>query len=215
MGSLIVKVIIAGLAASISPIPIMVLLAMMMRPKARRNALLFLLGYTIILIVLGMAVALVMVAAGSGKSVAVDAYIDILFGTLCFLSIPLTLRPRKKKEESASRESGPKASTTFLLGIGTMLVNLSTIICFASGVHEISSARPGLADGTLSMAVLLFVTLLTLIIPIITYIIFPEASSRVLDKLNGFLSKHNKAIGVTVLVFFGVYLLVKGIIALV
>jgi threonine/homoserine/homoserine lactone efflux protein len=215
MGSLVARVILAGIAASISPIPIMVLLSMMMRPKVLRNVLSFLLGYTIILIALGLVVALVMRASGSGQKEAVDAYINIVFGALCFLSIPLAIRPETKKEESDSREKGLKASTAFLSGMSSMLVNLSTIICFASGIHEISQVRPGPAEVAISGAVLLFVTLSTLIIPITIDTAFPKVSGRALGKMNAFLSKHRKSIGVAVLVIFGVYLLAKGIVALV
>lgn len=211
MSRLIPSVILAGLAAAVSPVAVMVLLAVMMKEKARRNSLLFLLGYTLILIALGVVGVYVLKAGGSGTKSKVDGYVDIALGALCFAAMLLSLRPKKKQAKPATGGKDLKASRAFLLGIIAMLTNVSTIVCYLSGAHEISKAEPGLGEGLLALALLIVVTLITVLIPIGIYFIFPTRSDKVLSTFNAWLSRHSKVIGASVLLIFGAYLLIKGI----
>jgi len=214
MAGLIPRVIIAGLAASISPVAVMVLLSVMMRKHARRNSLLFLLGFTLVLIALGVVGIFVFRAGGSGGKSKVDGYIDLVLGVLCLAAIPLTLR-RKKKQGKTETEKDLKAPRAFLLGAGSMLVNTSTIVCFLAGAHEISAAKLSVSDDLFALALLIAITLLTLLIPIAVYFAVPTKAERVLGSLNAWLSRHSKVIGAAVLLLFGAYLLAKGLKAVV
>lgn len=214
MAGLIPRVIIAGLAASISPVAVMVLLSVMMRKHARRNSLLFLLGFTLVLIAFGVTVIFLFSAGGSGSKHNVDGFIDLALGALCLAAIPITLR-RKKKQEETETEKDLKAPRAFLLGAGSMLVNTSTIVCYLAGAHEISAAKLNVSDDIFALALLTAITLLTLLIPIAVYYAFPTKAERVLGSLNAWLSRHSKVIGAAVLLLFGVYLLAKGLKAVV
>ena len=99
MVKLIPHVIVAGLAASVSPVAIMLLLAVMMRKNTRRNTLLFLLGFTLILVALGVVGVFIFKAGGSGAKRSVDGYFDIALGVLCLLAMLFSLRPKKKQEK--------------------------------------------------------------------------------------------------------------------
>ena len=211
MNELMASVIVAGVAAAISPVAVMVLLAVMMKEKARRNSLLFLLGYTLILIALGVVGVYVLKAGSGGAKSKVDGYIDIALGTLCFVAILVSLRPKKKEAKPATRGKDLKASRAFLLGIIAMLTNMSTIVCYLAGAHEISKAELGVGESLLSLALLILVTLTTVLIPIGVYFVFPTRSEKALSSFNAWLSKHSKVIGASVLLVFGTYLLIKGI----
>jgi len=214
MAQLIPHVIVAGLAAAISPVAVMVLLSVMMRKNARRNSLLFLFGFTLVLIALGVVGIFVFRAGGSGVKSKVDGYIDVALGVLCLAAILLSLRPKKKKAEPET-EKDLEASRAFLLGAGSMLVNTSTIICYVSGAHEISRAKLPVYDDIIALALLTAITLLTLLIPIAVYYAFPTKAEKVLGSLNSWLARHGNVIGAAVLLIFGAYLLTKGIKALV
>lgn len=211
MVKLIPHVIVAGLAASVSPVAIMLLLAVMMRKNARRNSLLFLLGFTLILVALGVVGVFIFKAGGSGTKSSVDGYFDIALGVLCLLAMLFSLRPKKKQEKPAMGGTELKASRAFTLGIIAMLTNVSTIVCYLAGAHEISAAKLGLGEDLLALALLTLVTLITLFIPIFIYFIFPSRSDKVLSSVNAWLSRHSKVVGATVLLVFGIYLLIKGI----
>lgn len=215
MSELLPRVIVTGLAASVSPVAVMILISVMFKKNARRNSLLFLLGYTLVLIGLGVAGIYLFHAGSSGRPKSnIEGYIDVALGVLCFAALLLNFRKGTKKREPDA-EADLKASRAFLLGIIAMLVNLSTLIFFISGTHEISSARLGASDDLLALSLLIAFTLITLIIPIAVFFAFPARAESALGSLKAWLAKHNKVIGAAVLVAFGTYLVVKGIRAII
>ena len=196
-----------------SPVAVMVLISLMLKKNPVRNSSLFLLGFVLVLIAIGIAGLFLLHVGGHGKKTPADGYVDIALGVLCLLAIPLVWKRKRKQEEPAARDIKP--ARAFTLGGATMLVNFSTIPIYVSGVHVISDARLGLFDDVLAMVILTAVTLITLVVPIIIYIVFPKAAAKALSSVRVWLSKHQKVIGAAILLVFGVYLLIKGIHAVV
>lgn len=213
MASLIPKLIAFGLGAAVSPIAITLLITVMFRAHARRNSLLFLLGYTLTLVAIGMAAVFIFHGAGSGGTSKLDGYIDLALSIICFALIPRVLR-RKAKPAKETIEQDMKASRAFRRGIVAMLVNPSTMVVYIAGVHAISAAKLSAGEDVLAMAILTLVTLVTLLIPIGLYFVYPQRSQQALRSMRTWLSNHMKEIGVAVLVIFGIFLLVKSITAL-
>jgi cytochrome c biogenesis protein CcdA len=160
----------------------MVLISLMMRKNPVKNSLFFLLGFTLVLIAPGIAGFYLLRLGGSGGKGSIDGYFDIALGALCLLAIPLSVRNRKKKDRPA--KGAVKAARSLSLGMVTMPVNSSKVILFFSGVHLISSAKLEPSETIPAMALLTVVTLLTLLIPIIIYVVFPKTADRVLSSLN-------------------------------
>lgn len=199
-----------GLIAAISPVAIMVLVSLMMTKKPMKNALAFLLGFTLVLVALGVVAVFVLhVGAGKGNH-KVDAWIDIILGALCLALIPLSLRKKKDKPEK-DRARPFTATKAFSVGVVTMCINTSTMIVFIAGAHAIVMAHLGTAQDVLALAVLTLITLVTLVVPIVIYALFPAKADKLLGSLRVWLVKRQKLIGVAILVIFGIYLLVKGI----
>jgi len=213
MLQLLPRLIVIGLAAAVSPVAVMVLISLMLKKNPVRNSSLFLLGFVLVLIAIGIAGLFLLHVGGHGKKTPADGYVDIALGVLCLLAIPLVWKRKRKQEEPAARDIKP--ARAFTLGGATMLVNFSTIPIYVSGVHVISDARLGLFDDVLAMVILTAVTLITLVVPIIIYIVFPKAAAKALSSVRVWLSKHQKVIGAAILLVFGVYLLIKGIHAVV
>ncbi len=214
MESLIPKLVITGLAASVSPVAVILLITVMFRGHARRNSLLFLLGFALTLLGVGMALLAILHGTGSGGGPdRMDAWLDVAFGVLCFAAIPMVLR-KKPKQRAEEGEPDLAAWKAFTRGVMAMLINSSTWVIYISGLHEISAADLAFTDTVLAVLILTLVTLVTLIIPIALLFVAPEKSQRMLAKLKDWLDAHNKAIGIGILVVFGAYLLIKGITAL-
>ena len=209
MGSLILKVIVIGLGASVSPVSIMVLISIMMTKNALKNALYFLLGFTVVLLAYGVISELIFHDSDLGKS-HVGGYIDIVFGVLCFLAIILVFR-RGRKPRGERFGTGIGAGKSFGIGAATMAVNTSTIIIFISGVNVVATSKVSNLDALIAMIVLVFFTLLTLFVPILIYVVFPEKSATLLEKLRGWLVRHNRVMVSGILALFCVYLLTVGI----
>lgn len=196
-----------------SPVAVMVLISLMFLKRPLKNALFFLLGFTLVLACMGVAGVLLFHTGGSGGKGTVDAWIDVVLGALCLLAIPLALKRKPKPERSEPGEI--KASRSFTIGIGAMAINSSTIVIYMSGVHVISVARLKPPGDALALVVLTAFTLLTLLVPIVGYAVFPKTAEKALSRVRAWLVKHGKLIGAGILLVFGVYLLVKGIPALV
>ena len=198
-----------------SPVAVMVLISLMLKKNPVRNSSLFLLGFALVLIAIGIAGLFLLHLGGHAKKSPVDGYIDIALGVLCLLAIPLAWKRKRKRkqEEPAARDIKP--ARAFTLGGATMLINFSTIPIYVSGVHVISDAKLAFFDDVLAMVILTAVTLITLVVPIVIYLVFPKAAARALSSVRVWLSKHQKVIGATILLVFGVYLLIKGIHAVV
>jgi len=210
MGDLIPRLIVTGLAAAVSPVAVMVLLAVLSKKNARRNSLLWMLGFTATLIALGVIMVYIFHLGGSGKTSKVDGYIDIVLGVLCLLPIPWTfMKQRKEKSPRVAGDMGAFKALT--LGCVSMVVNTSTLVIFVSGLHEISKARLEPYESILAICILTFFTLTSVLVPLIIYLSFPARSAKLLAALNAWLAKHEKVITVCVLLVFGIYLLVKGI----
>jgi threonine/homoserine/homoserine lactone efflux protein len=214
MGDLVPKVILIGLGAAVSPVAIMILLAIMVKKDARRNSLLFLAGFVLVLVAVGVAGLFLFDKAGSGHHGALDGWIDVALGVACAVLIPYACK-KKPKPEKAEAEHGMKPWRAFVVGMAAMFVNASTFVLFVSGVHAITQAKVSTSDGAIAFVILTFATLLTLLIPIAIYLISPERSEKFMTALGGWLARHRKVIAIGILLVFAVYLLAKGISTLV
>lgn len=215
MDDLVPRLLLTGLAASVSPIAVILLISVMFRGHAHRDSLLFIAGFALTLLGVGMVMTAVLhTTGGGGKPDRADAWLDVVFGALCFAAIPMVLR--KKPKPRAGEEGAPAlpAWRAFTRGAVAMLVNSSTWVIYISGLHAISAADLDFADRVLGVLVLTLATLTTLIVPIALCFITPGKSQLLLEKLRDWLSTHNKAIGTGILLVFGAYLLIKGITSL-
>jgi len=199
-----------GLGASVSPVAVTLLISVMLKKNPRRNSLLFLMGYTAALVALGVVVVYLFHPGGGGRTHRIGGYIDLSLGAICFLAVPYSLR-KKDKKRAPGVESASTAFRSFSLGSMVLLLNPSTYLIFISGIHVISLARLGRQDDFLAIAFLTLVTLVTLLVPIIIFFAFPKRAEKVLDFLKAWLTKHNRVIGMTVLLVFGAYLMTKGL----
>jgi threonine/homoserine/homoserine lactone efflux protein len=200
-----------GLAASVSPVSIMVMISLMLTKSPVRNALAFLAGFTLVLVAMGVLSVFVFHAGTAHKTGTVDGWIDIGFGVLCLAVIPFSILRKEKPEQEKQSAKPFTARKSFVVGLGTMMVNASTIVIYLSATHLIAAAKLSAAQDVIALVVLTLVTLVTVIIPILIYAIFPGKAEKVLNALKGWLARHRKVIGVTILLIIGAYLLVKGI----
>ncbi|MFH1148948.1 MAG: GAP family protein [Actinomycetota bacterium] len=213
MSHLIPGLIVIGLGAAISPVSIMVLISLMLLKRPLKNALFYLLGFTLVLVGMGLVGALLFHTGGSGGKGTVDAWIDLILGVLCLLALIPALMRKPKPERKERGEI--KGRTAFVVGAGAMAVNASTIVIYMSGVHLITKAGLDPAEDVIAFLVLTAVTLVSLIVPMLLYALFPKTGEKVLTRMRTWLARYHKLIGAGILLVFGAYLLIKGILGLV
>ncbi|MBN2168927.1 MAG: GAP family protein [Actinobacteria bacterium] len=211
-GHVVLRLVLTGLGAAVSPVAVIALISLMFRTHAKRNSLLFLLGYTLALLSIGIVVVYVLHVGGSGEKSKLDAYIDLFLGILCLALMTFTLLKKKSRKQHEG-EKDLRGSRAFALGILMMAPNTSTLVIFISGLHVISRSNLSVTCAVMGLILLTFFTLLTLTIPTLLYFVFPKKAGTVLASLQGWLSKHERIIGAAVLLVFGVYLVAKGLTA--
>lgn len=210
MGNLITNVILIGLGAAVSPVAIMILLAIMVKKNARRNSLLFLAGFTLVLVAIGIASLYLFKAGDAGKHQTFDGWVDVTLGLMCLGWIPFAWK--KKPRQQKPEDEGMKPFSALTLGMIAMLINGSTFVLYVSGAHAIEQANGiGAGGHVVAFVVLTFATLTTLLVPITIYQISPKRSQKLMDALGAWLARHNKIIAVAILLVFATYLLWRGI----
>lgn len=210
------QLVLAGIGASASPVAITACLDVLTYKNAIKNSLVFLLGFTLTLVSVGILILFLIKTGYSSISLPgqFKAYVDMGLGAICFALIPYVLKKRSRKNknnQNVKKIKTMKLRNAFLFGVLFMVTNYSTWIIYGAGLHIIGSARLEFIDNVLSFLFLTFITLTTLLIPIFAYIITPKKAETALSSIELWLKKHNKIVAVVVLALFGFYLLSKGL----
>jgi threonine/homoserine/homoserine lactone efflux protein len=205
---MLIHLVFSGLAASVSPVSVTVLVAMQAGKQGKRNSFYFLGGYLLLLAVVGVMVVAFLHGIGAAGPSKADGYVEIAIGALCVAASPYTMLKKGSGKEGAGGLSAPKA---FLVGVLAMSVNFSTWVCYSAGLNSIVQAEMGLPAALLSLALLVLLASSTLLLPLLFFVLFPVRARGLLDPLSHLLVKYGRATSAAVLLGFGAYLLVKGI----
>ena len=142
-----------------------------------------------------------------------SATVDVVLGIVLLLLAARAIfrddvdKPEKPKDEDDSLHPVRYA----LLGLVFTVTNMTTLALFLPALKEISVAKlPGGEEILVASAVVLIATV-TAWLPLLASIVVPGPADRVLASINHFTNVHRKSITVAVLIFFGLYLLIKGL----
>ncbi len=202
-----------ALGAAISPIPLTISILLLSQPdRGRPKALAFAAGQVLVLAILSVifAIALRKTLGTSHPHVKHDSTLDIVLGAILLLAAArkLLTKPKPKKKKDQKQRS---LFAEFAFGAGLMTVNIETLVLVVASVKALVSSKIGVAEEALVLlAIVLIVTVSATVPPLITFVI-PKKSDQALRWLNLQTTKHQRAITVGFLVFFGAYLVYKGI----
>lgn len=202
-----------ALGAAVSPIPLTVSILLLSQPdRGRPKALAFAAGQ-----VLALSILCVIFAVVLGKTLGTasphskhSSTLDIVLGALLLLlaARKLLTKPKPKKEKPKKQRS---LFAEFGFGAGLMAVNIETLVLVVASVKELVGSKIGIGEEALGLlAIVLIVTVSATIPPLITFVI-PKKSDEALKWLNEQTTKHQRGIAAGFLIFFGIYLVYKGI----
>ncbi len=207
---------------AISPIPIIAAILMLLSPHARSTSVAFLLGW-----VLGIVVAVVVFtllsglipAADPGASKPIAGVVKIVLGLLLLLLAVRQWRSRPRAGEAAALPKWMGAIDSMNaargLGLGFLLaaVNPKNLLLAASAGVTIGTA--GLSFGAAAVVVVVFTVIaaISVLVPVVGYLLAASAISGPLDALRGWLVAHNAAVMSVLLLVIGVAVMGKGIAA--
>jgi len=220
MGQGISEVLTFAVGVAISPVPIIAVILMLFSQRARVNGPLFLLGWVLALaIVSGVAYVLADqgdVATSTGASDAV-AWGKIVFGVLFLL---LAGRQWRSKPTPGDEPAMPKwmagidaFSPAKALALGVLLAGVNPKNLLLTLAAAVGLAQLGLSttDAVVSLLAFVVVASLTIVGPVVYYLVGGAKAKAKLDSLKSWLAVHNAAVMAVLFVVFGVDLIAKGI----
>ena len=223
MGKGISEVLPYAIGVAISPVPIIAVILVLFSRRADVNGPVFLLGWVLALAVVSTVVYLVAHATHprtSGSSSDAISWIKIVLGVVFLLLAVRNWRNRPKpgtEPEMPKWMAGidaltpPKAFGLAVLLAGVNPKNLILAIGAATGL-----ARFGLSttDAVVSLIVFVLVASLTILGPVISYVLGGDSARTTLDVLKDWLRVHNDAVMAVLFLVFGVVLIAKGLASL-
>lgn len=209
----------AALAVALSPIPIVGVVLILGSPQARTAGPAFALGWVAGLV--AVSVVVVLVAGGGGDDGHTGlGWLKIALGVL-FVGLAAKQwkqRPREGVQPSepawmASIDSAPP-SRAALLGAALSAANPKNLALTLAAAATIADS--GLDSGDEAVAVAAFVVIgsLTVVGAVLFRLVAGARADRPLEAVRGFMSEHNAAIMIAVLLVIGAKLLGDGIAAL-
>jgi threonine/homoserine/homoserine lactone efflux protein len=208
----------SAVGVALSPIPIIAVILMLSTPKARTNGVAFTLGWIAGLLVVSIIVLVVASGADTSdtKSDVVD-WIKVALGVLFLVMAAGQWRKRPKKGEQPEMPKWMATIDQFTGGksllLGAALSGANPKNLALTLAASASIAQAGLSGGETTLAVVIFIVIgsLTVAGPVAIYLVAPAKADRPLAAVKEFMSDHNAAIMMVVLLVLGAKLLGNGI----
>ena len=212
MISLLVKVLPLAFGAAVSPTLLTMVVLLLAGAKTRRPAVAFAAGTAVLSVAIGAAVLLVFRALDAPRHVSGHrgAVVDIVFGAvLLALAVRAIASKPKPKEPKPRHLWGTGAA--FVLGLGIMASNFSSLVLYLAALKEIVRADATTSATVVVTGVFIAIMLLPVELPLLLTVVAPRSADRLLGGIGETVERNSRPITIVVLVGFGAYLLLKGI----
>lgn len=207
-----------AVAAGLSPIPLIATVLIVMSAKPRLAGAAFAVGWVVgctVVVVLGATAAGLLRDADAAGTPTILAVVRIVFGALLlFLAARKVVAARGTEPELPGWMSGlMTASPARSVGLGLLLSAANpknALLGIAAGV-SIGSAPVGTDAAVIAAAVYVVVASAAVLTIVVAAVAAPRRAARVLAALRDWLTAHNTAIMVVLLIVFGFVLIGKGL----
>jgi hypothetical protein len=202
----------AALAAAIYPQALLFVAFILGRPQPRKRAAIFLGGAVVVTLGVGFAVVLLLQGTGveDARHPTVPPWIDLGLGVaLLVVAAVVAFRPPRR---GPRRERHRELGVLGLFAIGLVMYTPSPF--YLASLHAIATSHDGVvatAGGIVLVAVLF---MLMAEVPIAAHVVWPEATIRTVGVVNGWLSRHGRALIAVAAIALGGYLVVSALIRL-
>ena len=212
----------AGLAmlAALSPTALLVMAVFLGSAKPRKTALAYVAGALIMTVIMAVTVLLVLIRViGLNQPRDHDPRYGLRLGlgVLALAAGAILLRrglplpadpdqPQQKQGLIGRLTARPRPGVAFATGLILFLPSAT----FVASVQVVATANA--SDAVTAVAIVLIVAISALIVwlPLVAFLVKPEATVRLLRRLNGWLRAHGRAIAVYGLLVAGVALIING-----
>jgi hypothetical protein len=219
-----------ALAASIYPPAVVAVIALGRGPQLRSRVVLFVLGAVLATFALGVLMSLVLdeLGATGPHHWTPGGAFDLALGVVLIgLAVYLRRkRPAANGKDTHDTETGTKTASgpskierylesrrlAFVLGV-TLYVLPSPI--YVAAVKTIADAQLSTSSELLALAVTVAVMLWLIEVPMLMLLAMPDRASGALERANLWFTENGRLLAVLVSAGVGVYLAVKGLVALI
>ncbi len=207
---------ILALGAAVSPIPLTVSILLLSQPgRGRAKALAFAGGQVLALSIISVALLLLLhkTIGTQHHDVKRESTIDIVLGAILLLAAAKTFftKPKPKQPKPEKPQKQRSLFNEFSFGAGLMAVNIETLALIAASIKALAVVKSGVAVDVVGLALIVLIATVSVTVPPLITFAVPKQSDRALKWLNEQTKKHLRVISGGFLLFFGAYLLFKGI----
>lgn len=205
----------AGIA--ISPIPIIALILMLFSRSAAVNGSVFLAGWIVGLLAVGVVVLAVGLEAGSGSPRLIGGIVKIAIGALFLVLGAQQWRKRPREGEEPAMPAWMasvadfSAAKAFGFGLLFSAVNPKNLGLGIAAAASISAQNLSAGGSAVVLAVYVVVASSTMIVPLGYFLLAPERAERMLTVLKDWLMANNATVMTVLFVVLGAKVLGDGL----
>lgn len=204
------------LGAAISPVATTGMITVLAagKPSAIKKGQVYLLGTAVPLLVIGIpGIFLLSRIDIVPKNNVVGSWIDLVAGVILLgLAARLIFNPKKTANKNTHDKIHHTQSLDKILALGTalMITNFSTLVLFTPAIKDIASSSVDSVQKMTLLVISILITLSMIFTPLLIYIATPKKSEDILNSLKNFINKYMREITLSLLLVFGIYLLIRG-----
>lgn len=214
----------AGFAvlASISPTALLVMAVFLGSANPRTTALMYVTGAVLMTVVMAAVLLFVLRAAGLNQPWARAPRYELRLGLgiLSLAAAAFVARRRRREPEPdevpdpsrkmagviARLTAQPRPSTAFAAGI----ILFAPSATFIAAVQVVATANAAVAATVVALVIVVILTVLVVWLPLVTFLVAPEATGQRLAVLNAWLRANGRAILIGALAIGGFVLVING-----
>jgi hypothetical protein len=206
----------SALAAAFAPSTLLIVAGLLGMAHPVRNATVFLITAAVVTLTVGFVVVEVLTGTdvdNSSKHPTVPPAIDLAIGLviLAFGAFVARRPPRAKKEKKKPDQR--EMRLLVVVGLGLVLGSPSPL--YLASLHSVAKGNPSGAAAVVDVIILAAIVLLMAEVPIAYYLIAPERAAAALKKVNEWLARNGRVIGLSAAGIVGTYFTISGIVQLV
>lgn len=211
----------AGFAflAALSPGAVVVVTAYLGSASPRRTVLFFLLGALVMTVAAGIVVVVALHAGGLNHPRQRQPRYGLRLGLgVLAIGASIVLARRGRRPKGPGQKKGllnrllsrPRPVTAIVAGMIVFIPSAA----FIAAVQAIGTARASTDQVAGALALVVLIDVMLAWVPLVLYLLAPDATARWLQALHGWLSRHGHAVLVAVLGLAGVLLVADGAVGL-
>jgi threonine/homoserine/homoserine lactone efflux protein len=220
MNGVIGEILPSALGIAISPIPIIATILMLLSPKARGTSVGFMLGWIagiVVAVVVFTLLSAIIPAADPSASKPIAGVIKILLGLGLLVLAWGQWRKRPHPGQTASAPKwmsaidSMKPGSAFALAFLLAAVNPKNLLMAVAGGLAIGGSGLALWQEIVAVIVFVVIAAISVVVPVVAYLIAGNRMAGPLDALRGWLLANNATIMTVLLLVIGVVIIGKGI----